>query len=468
MLAARQILVLVGAIVCVSATAAADPIDDYVRSQLAPRHLPGVSLAVVKDGRVVKAAGYGVASLELNAPVTPDTVFEIGSISKQFAANAVLLLVEDGKVKLDDPISSYVAPCPPAWAGITVRHVLTHTAGLADFDTGNIGFSYRREYTAGEFVELLGKQPLEFPPGEQWKYTNAFPLLGIVVERASGLSYPEFVRTRIFTPLGLRSARFKSPSEVVPNRADGYLFKDGDYRHGEALRPQIIAANGGILMNVRDFAAWDLAITEGRLLRPDSVTAMTTPVRLTNGRTVAHGLGWFLDTFNGHRFGAHWGTTVTGHSAVIRRYTDDRLTVIMLANLDDGGFGIDAMSKHIAGMYVPGVDLHSLTPASGTDAAETARVRAALTSIGAGAEHDAAPGLAKRLPLPVRERIAAALPSTAAFESLGGEQVGAGHFNLDPDLARLAWYRARTPEGERYFTVRLSREGRLLGVIVED
>ena len=112
--------------------------------------------------------------------------------------------------------------------GITVRHVLTHTAGLADFDTGNIGFSYRREYTAGEFVELLGKQPLDFPPGERWNYTNAFPLLGIVVERASGLTYMDFVRTRIFTPLGLRSARFKSPSEVVPHRADGYLFKDGD------------------------------------------------------------------------------------------------------------------------------------------------------------------------------------------------------------------------------------------------
>ena len=145
MLAARQILLLVGTLVCVSATAAADPIDDYVRSQLGPRHLPGVSLAVVKDGRLVKAEGYGVASLELKVAVTPDTVFEIGSVSKQFAANAVLLLVEDGKVKLDDPISRYVAPCPPAWAGITVRHVLTHTAGLADFDTGSIGFSYRRE-----------------------------------------------------------------------------------------------------------------------------------------------------------------------------------------------------------------------------------------------------------------------------------------------------------------------------------
>ena len=223
----RILTALLGAVlITIGATASADPVDDYVRSQLAPRHLPGVALAVVKDGRVVKAAGYGVASLELTVPVSTDTVFEIGSISKQFAADAILLLVEDGKVKLDDPISTYLARTPPAWSAITVRHILTHTSGLADFDSGNIGFSYRREYTADEFVELLEKQPLAFTPGERWNYTNAFPLLGMVVERASGMPYTEFVRTRIFAPLGLRSARFKSASEVVPHRADGYLLEE--------------------------------------------------------------------------------------------------------------------------------------------------------------------------------------------------------------------------------------------------
>ena len=126
-----------------AATASADPIDDYIRAQMAPRHLPGVALAVIKDGRIVKSAGYGVASLELNVPVSPDTVFEIGSISKQFAANAILLLVEDGKVKLDDPISKYLAQ-PRRRGRHHHPHILTHTAGLADFDTGNFGFSYRR------------------------------------------------------------------------------------------------------------------------------------------------------------------------------------------------------------------------------------------------------------------------------------------------------------------------------------
>ena len=461
-------MALIAALLGLVSTASADPVDDYVRSQLQSRRFPGVSLAVVKDGRIVKAAGYGLASLELDAPATEKTVYEIGSISKQFAANAVLLLVEDGKVRLDDPVSKYLTNSPAAWSAITVRHILTHTAGLADFDTGNIGFSYRREYTPEEFVELLGRQPLGFQPGERWNYTNGFPLLGMVIERASGLPYTEFVRSRIFAPLGMDSARFKTASDVVPQRADGYFYKDGAYRHGENLRPAIIAPNGGIMMNVVDFGKWDIAITQGRLLRAESLKAMMTPVRLNDGRTVSHGLGWFMDSFNGHRFGAHWGTTVAGYSAVIRRYVDDRVTVIMLANLDDGGLSIDTMSKRIADSFVPGVDVHGLSPKTDPVPAETVRLKEILAAVGAGREDDRAPGLATRLPQPVRDRIAATMRTATAFEFLGADAVGDEHFNLDPALRTIKWYRVRTADGMRYFTLRLSSDGRLLGAILED
>lgn len=448
--------------------AGADLVDDYVRAQLESRHLPGVSVAVVKDGRIVRAEGYGLANLELRAPATSQTVYEIGSISKQFAADAILLLVEDGKLRLDDPLSKYIDETPAAWSAITLRHVLTHTAGLADFDTGNIGFSYRREYTPREFIDLLAKQPLQFAPGERWNYTNAFPLLGIVVERVSGQSYPAFVQARIFKPLGLESARFKTAGEVVPHRADGYLFKEGTFRHGEMLRPAVIAPNGGVMMNVVDFAKWDIALTRGRLLRPESLKAMTTPVRLNDGRTVSHGLGWFMDQFNGHRFGAHWGTTVTGHSAVIRRYVDDGVTVIAMANVDDGGAGVDAISKRIADTYVPGVAIQGLRPVADPNPPESLRLRKLLESVGAGVDDPNAPGLATRLPQPVRERIAGALRTATALEFLGEERVGATHFTLDPALAKNRWYRAVTPSGNRYLTLRLSAAGRLLGVVIED
>ena len=223
------------------------------------------------------------------------------------------------------------------------------------------------------------------------------------------------------------------------------------------------------MMNVLDFAAWDIAVTSGRLLSAASLTAMTTPVRLSNGRTVGHGLGWFMDQFNGHRFGAHWGTTVTGHSAVIRRYVNDRVTVIMLANLDDGGFGIDAMSKRIADMYLPGVDLRGLTVAKAVDARHVADIQRALTTIAAGEDGPGiAPGLGTRLPAPVKQRIGAALAGATAFEALGGETVTEAHFNLDPALARQEWFRTRTPSGVRYLTIRLDSAGRVLGVLIED
>ena len=464
-----KLLVAWFGVLCLSAAASADPVDDYVRAQLGLRHLPGVSLAVIKDGHVVKAAGYGLASLELNAPATEGTVYEIGSISKQFTADAVLLLAEDGKLSLDDPLSKYLQRTPPAWSSITLRHVLTHTAGLPDFDIGNIGFSYRREYSEAEFVDLLAAHPLDFTPGERWNYTNAFPLLGIVVERASGMPYVDFVRTRIFEKLGLASARFKSSTDVVPHRADGYLYQDGAYRHGETLRPALIAPNGGVMINVLDFAAWDIAITSGRLLSAASLAAMTTPVRLSSGRTVGHGLGWFMDQFNGHRFGAHWGTTVTGHSAVIRRYVTDCVTVIMLANLDDGGFAIDAMSKRIADLYVPGVDLRGLTVDTSADALHVADIRRAVTTIAAGGEGPGITrGLGARLPAPVKQRIAAALATATTFESLGGEAVTDAHFNLDTVLVRQEWYRARTVSGFKYFTARLDAAGAILGVLIED
>lgn len=453
---------------CAVSVASADPVDDYLRARLPISRVPGVSLAVVKDGRLVKMAGYGKASLELDAPATAETVYEIGSVSKQIAANAILLLRDEGRLALDDPIGKYVDGTPAAWRPITLRHILTHTSGLADFDTGDIGFSYRREYTGPEFVTLLGAQPLAFAPGTRWNYTNAFPLLGMVVERVSGQPYTEFVRTRIFEPLGLTSARFKHAPDVVPHRADGYLWKDSAYRHGEPLRPQVIAANGGVMMNVEDFAKWDIAISQGRLLRPATVTEMSTPVRLADGTTVSHGLGWFMDTFNGHRFGAHWGTTVTGHSAVIRRY-DEGVTVIVLGNLDDGGGAVDAMSKHIADLYLPGTALEGLTPVPERDGAETATLRQSLAAVSRGDDAPGVlPGLGQRVPVATRGRLAEVLASSTRLEWLGDERLTPYHFNLDPAIARLRRYRATTPTWTRYITVRLAADGTVRGVLVEE
>ena len=169
------------------ATARADWLDKFVAEQIRQRQIPGLSVAVVREGKVVKAAGYGFANLELRVPATPDTVYEIGSISKQFAAEAVMLLVEDGKLNLNDPINKYLPPNAPAtWQNITVRNLLNHTSGLKDW-TELKDFSYRREYSAEEFVALVSPFPLQYQPNDNWSYSNTnLPLIGIIVECASG------------------------------------------------------------------------------------------------------------------------------------------------------------------------------------------------------------------------------------------------------------------------------------------
>jgi len=175
-----------------------------------------------------------------------------------------------------------------------------------------------------------------------------------------------------------------------------------------------------------------------------------------------------MDRFNGHRFGAHWGTTVTGHSAVIRRYVDDGVTVIVLANLDEASLAVDAISKRLADLYLPGVVVQGLSPKPDPNPAESARLRTLMAAVASGAEQANAPGLATRLPPLVRARIGEALRAATTVDWLGEERVDERHFNLDPALATNRWYRLTTPGGMRYLTLRLAADGKLLGILIEE
>ena len=168
----------------------ADPIDDYIELQMRRQQVPGLSLAVVQDGRVVKLQGYGFADLELQVPVTPDTVFEIGSITKQFVAAAVMTLVEQGKINLDEPASRYLSDLPPAWHEVTVLQLLTHTSGIPDFEE-ILGYgAYRTPTTAPQLIAVAAAKPMDFPPGAQWHYSNTgYYLLGLIIEKVSGMPY---------------------------------------------------------------------------------------------------------------------------------------------------------------------------------------------------------------------------------------------------------------------------------------
>jgi CubicO group peptidase (beta-lactamase class C family) len=201
-------------------------VDAYIKTEMEKQKIPGVALAVVRDGKIILAKGYGLANVEHQIPVKPETIFQSGSMGKQFTATAVMMLMEDGKLNLDDKIAKYISDVPPAWANITVRHLLTHTSGMTDYPAG---FDFRRDYTEEELLKRIKAVPLAFQPGEKWSYSNlAYVTLGILIHKVSGQFYGDFLRDRVFKPLDMSTARVISEEAIVPNRAAGY-------RHNSSL-----------------------------------------------------------------------------------------------------------------------------------------------------------------------------------------------------------------------------------------
>jgi len=347
-------------ICCASATASGDGIDRYVETQMRYLHIPAVSLAVVRDGRIVKVKGYGLANIEANTAATPGTVYEIGSMTKQFTAAAVMMLVEEGKINLDDKITKYFPEAPPGWNRITVRHLLNHTSGIQNhvavpgyldmFKTSVTGKSFP---SRAELLTEFYKLPSEFEPGETWAYDNTgYYLLGIVVEKASGKDFWQFLDERIFRPLEMRATRNTDTRQIVPARASGYEWAGDKFENRPVLLPFIGFSAGSILSTVEDMAKWDAALYDEKLLKKSSLKEMWTAAKTRDGGLASfnYGFGWFVDSYHGHRFVQHSGGT-PGFSSVIYRFLDDKLTVIILSNHSDRF--LDQLAWSIAGIYVP-------------------------------------------------------------------------------------------------------------------
>lgn len=449
--------------------ARADWVDDYVNRQIKQRQIPGLSIAVLRDGKVVKAAGYGLANVELKVFATDETVYEIGSISKQFAAEAVMQLVEDGKIGLDDSIDKYLLNIPEAWRKITVRQLLNHTSGLKDW-TEIKEFSYRREYTPEEFINLLKAYPLGFQPNENWLYSNTnFPLLGVIVERASGKSYETFVTERIIKPLGFASIRFRHAEEVTPNRASGYVLSNGVLKNGEQYRPTLIAPSGGIAASAVDLAKWFEALLEGRLLKQTSLEQMLTPVRLNDGRMVNHGFAIFKDAFNGHRMIFHHGSTVGGFGSVVRYFPKEKITLAIVGNLEDGGWGPEYISRGVANFYIPGVYVGGLKETADPNPQNTQKLLQFLRDIAAGKDSEMlAASFRPKVPASLREQTANNLKAFKSFSFLGKEKLGAEHFLLDSNIIEAVFYKMVTSNRNVYYTFRLDKNGKVAFILTDE
>ena len=333
-------------------------VDSVVEAQRKSQKIPGVSLAVCRDGKIVKAAGYGLANVEWDIPVTPETIFQTGSVGKQFTATAVMMLVEEGKLGLDDKIVKFIPEAPATWNDVTVRNLLTHTSGIADYggeeDTMGKGvINFRKDYTEEELVQAFAKMPKDFPAGQKWSYSNTgYVLLGVIIHRVTGEFYGDFLQERIFGPLGMTSTRIISEADIVPRRSSGYRLVKGEWKNQEWVAPTLnTTADGALYTNVLDLAKWDAALYTTKLIKRSSLDAMWTPVKLTNGETYPYGFGWDLASKDGRRAVSHDGAW-QGFTMSITRYLDERLTVIVMTNLDSDNSKPEVIVDEVARIYL--------------------------------------------------------------------------------------------------------------------
>lgn len=328
----------------------ADPIDAYILCEMQHEKIPGLSIAVVKDGKIVKTKGYGLANVELNVPAKPETIYQSGSIGKQFTATLVMILVEKGLMNLDDKISLYIKDAPKRWKDISIRNLLTHTSGL----TRNLpDIDLRLNYTDDELINRIRPYPLDFQPGTAWRYSNSgYVLLGIIIKKVTGKFYGDLLKETIFTPLDMKTTRIISDRDIVMNRSSGYDLIGDQLKNQEYVSPALDStADGALYFSVLDLVKWDAALYTEKLLKKSDLELMWTPVKLNDGKTEKYGFGWRLDHVNGHRLVEHGGEW-QGFTGFISRYVDDKLTVIILTNLS-GQSELGPMAHHVASLYNP-------------------------------------------------------------------------------------------------------------------
>jgi CubicO group peptidase (beta-lactamase class C family) len=324
--------------------AAADAVDDYVTAEMTRRHIPGVALAILRDGKVLKATAYGKADLEHDIPVTPETVFKIGSVSKQFLATGIMVLAQDGRLSVDDPIGKHIDGVPESWRGITLRHFLTHTSGVI---REGPAFDPLKVQPDIDVIRSAFAAPLEFPTGSKYQYCNVcYFSLAEVIARVSGKPWDVFLTERVFAPTGMSATRTTTTTALVPRRARGYVWRNDQYQHAAELLA--VRPSGAFLSTILDLAKWDAALYEDRILTAASRNAMGKAMPLTGGGLSQYGYGWQLDDVEGHRR-VHHGGSLPGFRAEMARFPDDRLTVIVLTNGD--GAVPAAMAARVARLY---------------------------------------------------------------------------------------------------------------------
>jgi len=294
---------------------------------------PGAAVIVVKDGQIILRKGYGLANMELGVPIQPETVFKIGSVTKQFTAVSILMLVEEGKLALDDPIEKFLPDYPTHGHTITIEHLLTHTSGIKSYTSlpewpANFG----KDYTVPELIDAFKYKPMDFAPGTRYEYNNsAFFLLGVILSKVSGGTYEEFLQKHIFDPLEMKASYGYTAQRIIPGRASGYDKGEEGYLNCPYLSMTHPGGAGVMSSTVDDLARWDATLYTDRLLKPESLQRAWTPYTLKDSSSTYYGYGWALEECAGLQWILHGGG-IHGFVCIAVRIPQEKLFVAVLSN----------------------------------------------------------------------------------------------------------------------------------------
>ena len=296
---------------------------------------PGAAVIVVRDGEVLFRKGYGMANLELGVPIEPQMIFRLGSITKQFTAVCVLMLMEQGKLSLQDDMTRFLPDYPTGGRSITIEHLLRHTSGIKSYTNLPEWMPlWRKDMSVDEIIDLFKDQPFEFEPGENFKYNNSgYILLGAIIEKISGISYAEFVHRNIFEHLGMRHSLYDETERILPGRVAGYSKGVNGFVNAAYLSMSQPYAAGSLASSVDDLALWEAALNANKLVRSETLALAFKPGTLNNGDETGYGYGWLMFEHEGFQFIQHNGG-IHGFAANGVRVPAEKIYVAVLTNSD--------------------------------------------------------------------------------------------------------------------------------------
>lgn len=343
-------------------------VDAVVQRAIDGKAIPGAGVAVVRDGKVLFTKGYGLADVDAGAPVTVHTAFQIASVTKQFTAAGVMRLVEKEKIRLDDTLGKYVPEVPSKWAGVTIRQLLNQVSGIPNYNAGE-RLDPNRIYTKAEIIDLMRDVPMTSEPGARWEYSNTnYFLLGMVIEKASGKPYADYMRKNVFEPLGMDETVVNAKGLAIERAAAGYSPSQGKWMRTGIGDPGLPYAAGAIVSTPVDMAKWAAAVAQGKLLKKISWDVAFASGKTVDGKATNYGFGWHTANLGDTAYLYHSGG-IAGFGAYHARFPKENLSVVVMTNTVGTSTKI---AQDIAGVYLPKVAAALAAEAKAVEAARSA------------------------------------------------------------------------------------------------